>query len=182
MFMLRESLLLLIAVAIVSGCVPPQIPREALQLSQASQAVRKLQSRRFETKEEQKLLGAGAAVLQEMGFTIDGREAELGLITGSKKQSAYNVGEIAASAAVAIVTTALQIPQSMPFSREQWVRASVVTKSGEEGTNIVVRVTLQRVVWDTEDKAAKSELLKDPETYQVFFDKLSKAVSLEAHE
>ena len=182
MFMLRQSLLVFIAVATVSGCALQQIPKEALQLSQESPALRKLQTRRFETEDEQALLSASTAVLQDLGFTIDESETKLGLVAGSKKESAYNVGEIAASAAVAIITTALRFPQAMPISKERLVRASVVTRLGENDKSVAVRVTFQRVVWDTEDKVAKSELLEDPETYRVFFEKLSKAVSLEPRE
>jgi len=44
-----------------------------------------------------------------------------------------------------------------------------------------VRVTFQRIVWDEQGRVSRSESLEDPELYQEFFFKLSKAVFLEAH-
>jgi hypothetical protein len=43
-----------------------------------------------------------------------------------------------------------------------------------------VRVTFQRIVWDDRGKISKVEKLGDPVLYQTFFDKLGKAVFLEA--
>jgi len=50
------------------------IPKEALQLSKESLKDRQLQTRRFDT-DEKTLLSASAAVLQDLGFTIN--EAKL---------------------------------------------------------------------------------------------------------
>ena len=65
----------------------------------------------------------------------------------------------------------------------QRLRASVITRPvGDDGGSIAVRVTFQRIVWNTQNRVSKAEALKDPEQYQEFFQKLSKAVFLEAHE
>lgn len=61
------------------------------------------------------------------------------------------------------------------------MRASVVTRPyGEENRYTSVRVTFQRVVWNTAGQISRSEALEDPEIYQGFFDKLSKSIFLEA--
>jgi hypothetical protein len=180
--MLRKIFPLFVAVVLSSGCMPDQIPKEALQLTEESSARRKLETRRFETKDEQALLDAAGAVLKDLGFTIDATVKELGLIAGSKQDSPYNIGGMATSAAVAVISSALSFPTSMPYSKDQMIRASVVTRLAEDGNSTAVRITFQRVVWDTEGKVAKSELLEGPVEYQTFFQKLAKALALDAHE
>jgi hypothetical protein len=173
---------LLMAVTLLSACLPPEIPKEALQLTEESPARLKLQSRRFGTKDEKALLTATTTVLKDLGFTIDQESRELGLIAASKKEEPYNIGGMATSAAVAVITSALSVPTTVPYSKERLIRASVATGRGENGDSTTVRFTLQLVVWDTEGKVAKSELLEEPAMYRDFFDKLAKTASVEAHE
>ncbi|MDL2314141.1 hypothetical protein LJC36_04075 [Desulfovibrio sp. OttesenSCG-928-C14] len=45
-----------------------------------------------------------------------------------------------------------------------------------------VRITFQRVIYNTAGMVSRQEQIKDPEVYQQFFDKLSQSVFLEAHE
>ena len=70
----------------------------------------------------------------------------------------------------------------VPIDSVQKMRASVITRLNEDGSSMVVRVTFQRVVWNTDNRVTTSESMKDPEIYQEFFTKLSKAIFLEAHE
>lgn len=170
-----------IGIVTVSACVP-QIPKEALQLSQESPALQRLQTRRFETRNEQALLSAGGVILKELGFTIDASEGKLGMMVGSKTQSADNLGEKVATTALSIIAGAFGLPVQRAVSKDQMVTASVVTRAGENRKDTVVRVTFQLVVWNTEQKVTHSGLLEEPELYRGFFEKLSKAVSLKAYE
>jgi hypothetical protein len=71
----------------------------------------------------------------------------------------------------------------MPVDKEQKMRASVVTRPiGDQEKYIAVRVTFQRIVWNTQGQVTKSESIIDPAVYQEFFDKLSKAIFLEGQE
>ena len=163
--------------------MPGEIPKETLQFADETPARRRLESRSFETRDEAKLLGDGAAVLKELGFTVDTRSDELGFVGATKKGSAYNVGEIAASAATAVVSQVIGLGLSMPpYSKDQSLRAALVATPADSGGALVVRITLQRVVWDTEGKVSKSELLSDPAPYTEFFAKLAKTSGLDAHE
>ncbi len=53
------------------------------------------------------------------------------------------------------------------------------TRDSGEST---VRVTFQRVIFNTQGQVTLREQINEPELYQQFFDKLSQAVFLEAHE
>lgn len=174
----RKSVALLLfglfALSLLTGCATT-VPREALQLSPEELEKRQVQSRRFETADEGKILSACAALLQDTGFSIEETETELGVLLGSKDRSAVSAGQICASILMAALFGAY-----VPTDKSQRMRASVITRpAGEE--NIVVRVTFQRVVWNTQGQVTRREGIEDAEIYQGFFDKLSKSVFLEAH-
>jgi hypothetical protein len=46
----------------------------------------------------------------------------------------------------------------------------------------IVRVTFQRIIFNDRGFVSRAEQIKDPELYKKFYEKLSKAVFLEAHE
>jgi len=159
------------------GC-HPRIPPEALRLDTESLKQRQIQTRVFQTDDEAKVLTACAALLQDTGFNIDESETKLGVIVGSKDRSAVSTGQVVGSVFVALLTG---IP--VPWDKNQKMRACVITKPiGEEKRNIAVRVTFQRIVWNTEGKVTRREGLTDPKIYQEFFEKLSKSLFLEAQE
>lgn len=157
----------------LSSCVP-RVPAAALQLRPESLALRQLQTRRFDTKNEKKMLQAAASVLQDLGFNIDESEISLGVIVGSKNRDARDAGQIVG----ALVIAAL-LNTEMTIDKEQKIRASIVTTPHKSGTGL--RITFQRVVWNNKNEISRSESLEDPKLYQEFFEKLSKAVFLEAH-
>ena len=159
----------------LAGC-NQTIPKGALQLSSESFELRQLQTRSFETTNEKKLLTSGAGVLQDLGFNIDESETSLGVIVGSKDRDATESGQVAAAVFVALLGGG-----AIPIDKDQKIRASLITRpSGKGKTNL--RITLQRVVWNTQGQITKSESIEEPEIYQEFFSKLSKAVFLEANE
>ena len=174
---LLPAAILAVGIVLVAGC-EQTIPKDALQLSPESLAQRQAQTRRFDTTDEALLLSASAAVLQDLGFNLDESETELGLIVASKDRDATEAGQIIGAVLIAVLTGV-----SVPVDQRQKIRASLITRPfGESGDKTAVRVTFQRVVWDTSGNVSKSEAMTDPEIYQKFFSKLSKSVFLEAHE
>ena len=174
----RHFLLLFLIVSLVfSGCAGTVIPPEALQWNTETLKERQLQTRKYDTQKEGDVLSACAALLQDLGFSLDESETELGMLLGSKDRSATNAGQVAGAVFLAILTGAV-----VPIDDKQKMRASVITRLTDDDNSMLVRVTFQRVVWNTQGQVSKSESMNDPEIYQEFFSKLSKAIFLEAHE
>jgi hypothetical protein len=151
------------------------VPREALMFTPESLADRQLQTRVFETDNEGKLLEASAAVLQDLGFTIDESEVKCGVIVCSKDRNVtefYDVG-------LSIIASLFFIDYE--YATRQKVLASLVTRPLEED-RIAVRITFQHLVWDTKKELIKNERVNEAKIYQEFFSKLSKSVFLTAHE
>jgi hypothetical protein len=139
--------------------------------------LRQQQSRRYETTDEIALMSASVALLQDLGFNIDETNKELGTICASKARSAVNAGQQTAAIFVALLGGGVT-----PTDKEQKMRVGVVVKSAGDDRNCVIRATFQRTVWNTYNDVTRQELLCTDEIYTEFFDKLSKAVFLEAHQ
>jgi hypothetical protein len=60
--------------------------------------------------------------------------------------------------------------------------ATAPTAPADKQASSTVRVTFQRVIINEHGQATRMEQINEPKLYQEFFDKLSQAVFLEAHE
>jgi hypothetical protein len=117
---------------------------------------------------------ASLEVLQDLGFSVDETEPDLGLIVVSKNRDASSRGEMVGAFFIGAATDS-----EVTYNVEQKIRASVVTRSmGRSGTS--VRVTFQRIVWNNLGTIAAHESLEEPKLYQEFFVKLSNSVFLTA--
>lgn len=160
----------------------PKIPKQALQLSKESLKNRQLQTRRFDTDEET-LLSASAAVLQDLGFNIDESETDLGVIVCSKQRDATSPGQVASAIFIAVLTGAVT-----PIDKEQLIRASLITypihsdDKDKSKCRTAVRITFQRIVTNTQGQITRRECINEAKIYQEFFDKLAQSIFLEAHE
>jgi predicted DsbA family dithiol-disulfide isomerase len=172
----RTRKILLSGLLLLAGCAAVTLEVD-LTLTPEMLAQRQLQTRRFETADEQKILKTCAALLQDTGFNIDESETKLGILTASKERDATD----AAQWTVFIVGVFLGV--SIPPDKDQIMKAFVTTRHvGESGRQVAVRVVFERVVFDTEHRLKKMEALNDPQIYQSFFEKLSKALFLEARD
>ncbi len=166
---------LLVVILLLTGCQSTP-PERALQLPAASLDIRQMQTRRFAEINETQLLAASAGVLQDLGFNLDESEVELGLIVASKRKTAIDHG-------LHQFTKLLEIFADIefPVDKEQRIRASLVSWPVPGADDeYFVRITFQRVVWNTQNDVSKQQTLADPIIYQEFFDRLSKSVFLEA--
>jgi hypothetical protein len=162
----------LIGSLLIGGCASG-VPKDALALSAESLQRRGLQTRKFDTIDEAKLLSAAVGLIQDLGFTIEGTQAKLGLVTGSKQRDATDGGQVAAAVAIAIL-----LGVSTSVDEDQTIRVSIVTRSSGQQTSL--RVTFQRAIRNTSGQTTRLEFIADEDIYQEFFQRLSKAVFLEA--
>ncbi|MDW7708876.1 MAG: hypothetical protein SCH98_00265 [Deferrisomatales bacterium] len=139
-------------------------------------ADRQVQTRTFDTSDEAKILEASAAVLQDLGYTIDASEVPCGVIVCSRDRDVTNPGEV-----VGKVLLAALVGTPATWNKRQKVVASLVTRPLGEN-RIAVRITFQHMVWNTQNQMTKNETIKEPAVYQEFFERLSKSVFLAAHD
>jgi hypothetical protein len=170
-----------ISFLILSACIQGQVKPEHLRLTPESLAKRQLQTRVYGTENESEVLAASSAVLQDIGFLVDESEVQLGLIVASKERSAIQPAEVTAQIILAILVSMSGTAADPVWDERQIMRISlVVTPIMAEQKGTSVRITFQRIVFTNKGTISKSEALGTPEIYQEFFDKLSKALFLEA--
>lgn len=170
-----RALIVFWLVAVLTGCV--STPESAFRLSETALELREIQARRYETVNSKLVLRASMGVLQDMGYVIDEANFHLGIITASKRVDARDGGQVAAAVFVALLGGG-----NIPIDKEQKIKASiVVNKTLNDNTSSVARMTMQRIIWNTQGKITKSEQISSPEMYQQFFQKLSKSIFLEAY-
>lgn len=169
-----------IAILFVSGCAT--IPKDALVLSPESMQLRQLQTRRIDGISEKALLTAAAGVVQDLGFNIDESETKLGVIVASKDRSAFNAAQMTGAVVAALFGV------YTPVDKTQKIRASIVTRPALASDGVpmpdsqLIRITIQRVVWNTANQVSRIEAIEEPLIYQEFFEKLSKSIFLEVQQ
>ena len=171
----RYPLALAILVAgLLAGCVTTQ--KDALKLAPTSLAERQLQTRVYEDIDETAILSACVAILQDLGVTITEVETELGLIVGEKMRDATEPEQIAGAIFLAMFGA------STPIDDRQKIKFSLVTTpvTGEySARRWRVRLTIQRIVWNTQNQVSRIEPLNDVDIFVGFFDRLDKSLFLE---
>lgn len=174
------SKLLVVGVLSLSivGCA--SIPTGFLKPSEGYLQKRELQMRQYDTIDQVKIITSVAGVLQDLGFTLDDSETDVGFVAASKKADATNHGQVFLMALLGGLGNNPQAVQQC--DKSQVIKASVITKPSLDGKKTVVRVTFQRIVWNMANQINRVETLSDPEMYQKFYESLSKAIFLEAQQ
>ncbi len=104
------------------------------------------------------------------------------MLVASKQRSARDARQRTAA-----LLLELFLDWEMETHEKQRIRASLVTRPApagdkDEGESYFVRITFQRIVWDTANAVSRTERLDEPALYQGFFERLSKSVFLEANQ
>ena len=158
-----------------SGC-QQTIPKAALALSPTSLENRQIQTRYYDTNDDEMILSACAGVMQDLGFTLDKSETKLGFLFGTKDRDATDTGQVIGAILLIVLTGS-----SMPIDKNQKLKIAIIVSPDANSNRMRVRATFQRLVWNTQNQVSKAETISDPETYQEYFSKVSKSVFLEGH-
>ena len=169
--MKRILILFLLVVFMTSGCVSY---KHYYKLDGQYLARRQLETRAYDTQDEEALLVASAQVLQDLVFTLDESEIKLGLITANKDREAGSAGQKVGM----ILLAAFAGTQPVYDVRQKIYVTLVSTKNHNNGYN--VRIEFARVIWNNMNQA-RIEKIQDEEIYKDFFDKLSQSIFLTAN-
>ena len=184
----RVSPVSALLMALLGGCASG--PQSAFTLSPEAPREREAQTRRFEGVTDAAMMSACVGVLQDIGFTLEGSESRLGVITASRKLTSRRplngkeiVKDLAWTALIPYLAVYAVYDAATGVKEPQIVRVSLVARAIDDGVRkgLQVRVTAQRFVYKKEDfaKLVIIEPLNDPRFYQEFFNRLEQSVFLE---
>ena len=126
----------------MTGCVP-KIPQEALMLPPESLANRQLQTRYYDTGNEDAVLIAANAVLLDLGFNLDETSFELGVVVGSKTRDATDDGQ---KFMLALLSGLAQNPNAMNAAdATQLIKASLVVRSLDNEGEVDTDLTSEQI-------------------------------------
>ncbi len=170
----------------LAGCEVAR-PTTFFQLAPEAPAHKAAQTRFFETKDQDELLSASAAALQDLGFHVEESVRGLGFLRAAKERSALESDQKIGRVFLFILSLGYVL---RPIDLQQQIAATLVARpSDAQGTRHEVRIVFHRVVWKGDGAFERNhvppgeqrmEMIRDPLIYQQFFARLSKAVFLEA--
>lgn len=160
---------LVACLTVLAGCA--SIPKDAFLLHPADQTDRQLESRIFATKNETRLLNDGADILRNMGYTTDLVNMDAGLVTASKSKSRKG----------ALATLMSVLSAGLASSNKEQIDRATFTALPDKarGDAYVTRLTLQRMVIDSDGEASRVELVKDKDLFKFFFERLEASTFIE---
>jgi len=169
---------------LLAGCVQDQSALQASAMAPTAEALalRRLQSRRFDTQDQRLLLQAAAGVMQDLGFAIDDARANAGLIVASKERDAVEAQQVAGQMLLVLLAALAKTQHQAVWDRDQRIRVAVVVTEAKDGHGCLARAAFQRVVTNTNNQVSRVETIEDPQIYRTFFDALAQSAFLEANE
>lgn len=166
----------------------PQPMLPLFQQNPTSPADLAVQSRRFHTVDRQLLLDAAAAILQDMGYTLTDTSAQVGSLGATRRAEVEGAGAAHAIAEAAVVTLSLLLSVAtgedmvtdLPEQVAQLIYLSLLIEPDSADTGwTTVRLSIDRdMIYDNGNTIPDHTEL--PLLYSEFFERLSRAVFLEA--
>lgn len=137
---------------------------------------RQLETRFFETNDEDKMLVASVQVLQDLGYIISESNISLGIITGTKNRDAGSIGEKVGAIFVAALFGGTPV-----YDVSQQIYVTLVSTKSKIKKGYNIRVEFATIIYNNQGNFRVERRL-EPEIYKEFFDKLSQSVFLTAND
>lgn len=180
---MRSTAILGLLMLLLAAC--ETVPRDAFRLPESALSIREMQTREYASMTDVEILSASTAVLQDMGYAVDEIEHRLGVLSASKRADATNKLEAFGTLTLDGITCVLMMGRSCgkrygKIDDVQDIRLTLVSRPQQDNSgDAIVRITLQRIIWDKSGRLAEQETVTDGIVYATFFEKMSKAVFLE---
>jgi len=100
----------------------------------------------------------------------------------SKDRSAFTPSQLAGAIALALFGVSTSIDKTQKIRVSLVTRPALAADGSPRADSQMLRITIQRMVWNTANQITRIESIEEPEIYQAFFEKLSKSVFLEVQE
>lgn len=179
----------LLGLLLLAGCAPAV--SQTLTPPEDMLAQRQIQTKQYEFADEERILRACTALLQDMGFQIDEGTSRLGLILGSKMRDANSLTPGQRTAVTVVALGLLAGGYTAPLAlflvdkmnaKPVRIEVGIFTRRiGAEGNRVAVRIIFRQTEYSG-GRPALPQVVKDAAIYQDAFDRLSKVLFLEAWE
>jgi hypothetical protein len=178
---------MLLGVLLLTGCAAPA--SQMLASPENMLAQRQLQTRQYESADEERILTTCTALLQDLGFQIDEGTSRLGVVLGSKMRDANPLtpGQRVAvgAAALGLLAGGYTAPLALLLvdkiqAKPVRIEVGIFTrKIGADRDRVAVRIIFRETRYT---ESGPPRIITDTAIYQEAFDRLSKALALEARE
>ena len=168
---------LFLIVIFLSGCAVPESRLFTPDKNHLQH--RQMETRRFDTNDEEKMLMSAIHVFQDMGYNIEETEVDLGLITANKIRPG---APLCRTVVVGHDAQGRQITRQECESTNMHTHATLVSTASRtgDGFNVRVQFVQQRRVTPG-GRIVSNNRITDAATYQGFFNQLGQSLFLTAN-
>nr|WP_294555034.1 hypothetical protein [uncultured Rhodopila sp.] len=172
---------MIVTAFVLSGCVNANDVANRLgQPPEQTSRLRAMETRRFDTRDDVRLISTATQTMQDLGFIVSESSLEGGLVTGAKQRDAKETGQIAGQIALTVLFAATGRVYMPVWDDNQTIQATIVSYPVEGADASDVRVSFDRVVVNTKGMR-RAEFIDDEKIYREFFQRYSTALALEGH-
>ena len=175
---LSGLIFLLVLAFVLTGCVAHLSPN-AFVVNEETLKKRSIQSQRFQKIQRKQLMSSVVGVLQDLEFTIDEGDSDLGVFIGSKARSAFDSRQKLSAALQILGGERVVVETSQRFRISIIIYPVGKTNSQSSAGDYLVRTNFQRIVWNNLNQVSRAESLDNPEFFRDFFSRLSKSLFLD---